>query len=365
MESSSGRFALLSPHPALFLRPEDRSYPRSPKCARCRNHGVVSALKGHKRFCRWRDCACVKCALIAERQRVMAAQVALRRQQAQEELQMIYPAAEMTKGGMRLSRTPLNSAAPPTFDALSPDAFKDDNNGSVFDGFMNWGLFAPHMPAANFPSGKSDPSHGSIYPGPDQLSDHAASPCSQNASELSESPKDPPLETGHRDPAKVLMKIFPHVKQGVLDSALKSCSGDVVKAIELLLGSREGHNSHGDVMPLSESLPISRSPAIHLTDAPLRRFSSKSAFSPLQTSSTNCVSGDALLGFNPRFAIGSLRLAYSTPNFIPQYLASGFLPQMSLRPPTEYPFHGALWDFPYSKNTFNTAGLFSTLSPDK
>jgi len=64
---------------------------KTPRCARCRNHGIISRLKGHKKVCPWKQCACSKCILIYERQKLMAAQIEIRREDENTETRLTFP----------------------------------------------------------------------------------------------------------------------------------------------------------------------------------------------------------------------------------------------------------------------------------
>ncbi|XP_058998364.1 doublesex- and mab-3-related transcription factor A1 [Mustela lutreola] len=277
-------------------------YPRTPKCARCRNHGVVSALKGHKRFCRWRDCACAKCTLIAERQRVMAAQVALRRQQAQEEseargLQRLLVPGPCGPGGrtsgsnsnrmensqassgpaavtaMELSALRQASLATPAFQVVHPDnaELKQELKESKCDSCQS-GQEEPVSKSHQCTLGSSPKSNGvigkqnirpsisessnkedSIQPlHLGELSGGEESPRSLSSSDLesgneSEWAKDfiaaraslPTLSSRPRDPLDILTRIFPSYRRSRLEGILRFCKGDVVQAIEQVLNGKE------------------------------------------------------------------------------------------------------------------------------
>lgn len=71
---------------------------RKPNCARCRNHDVQVAVKGHKYRCPYRSCECESCILIKERQVIMKKSVALRRRLA--------PDLETSIGRARIADVP-------------------------------------------------------------------------------------------------------------------------------------------------------------------------------------------------------------------------------------------------------------------
>ncbi|XP_066500605.1 doublesex- and mab-3-related transcription factor A2 isoform X1 [Hoplias malabaricus] len=390
--------------PPLLLRAAEK-YPRTPKCARCRNHGVVSALKGHKRYCRWKDCMCAKCTLIAERQRVMAAQVALRRQQAQEEneareLQLLYGTAE----GLALAAA--NGIIPPrhsyeVFGPVSSDT-STDSNVQKFELFPK----SSQPPAAKPAAADSD--HAASMSSPDAR--HCSGPDSENgdvdgeslvnspAAKASKECEDTPASVSplsdsgsagsgscasepeaeaeperaaaaarHMNAIDILTRVFPAHKRSVLELVLQGCGKDVVQAIEQILNNG-GHGAKAPDEPWAHeralssaqaplSSPSSSSSSSSSSAAGPRPLltgaiplSSRSAFSPLQPHGAAAHFGPesgayplgAPLGLSP------LRLAYSAHGrglaFMSPYTGTGLMPALGFRPPVDYAFTDLIRD---------------------
>ncbi|NWV50754.1 DMTA2 factor, partial [Daphoenositta chrysoptera] len=380
--------------PPLLLRAAEK-YPRTPKCARCRNHGVVSALKGHKRYCRWKDCMCAKCTLIAERQRVMAAQVALRRQQAQEEneareLQLLYGTAE----GLALAAA--NGIIPPrpayeVFGSVCAGGGGEGGAGASESKMQKFELFPktllpsravtpqqaggkPLSPDGESVPGTSSPDarHGSGSENGDGES-FLSSPVSKGPKEGEESPgsisplgsdsgseadkdeQDPSPSAGgrQRTPIDILTRVFPAHKRSVLELVLQGCGGDVVQAIEQILNNRgpekgpeEGWARDGALQGLPPSPAAAAAhhrPLIAGAMAPaIGTLGSRSAFSPLQPNATHFGAEAGAYPLGTHLGLNPLRLAYSAHSrglaFMTPYSTAGLMPTLGFRPPVDYAF---------------------------
>ncbi|KAL5019067.1 hypothetical protein ScPMuIL_004789 [Solemya velum] len=58
---------------------------RQQTCPKCRNHGIISKKKSHKKFCKYETCNCRHCILTDKRRQITKEQTALRRSQKEEE----------------------------------------------------------------------------------------------------------------------------------------------------------------------------------------------------------------------------------------------------------------------------------------
>lgn len=182
----------------------------------------------------------------------------------------------------------------------------------------------------------------------------------------------PTVSSRPRDPLDILTKIFPSYKHSWLEGILRFCKGDVVQAIEQVLNGK-GHksNTRGLVSTELESPRHHSTPNFSLAGIRFGTLGTKSAFSPLQTTSACYQADSELYSLNPRLGISPLRLAYSNParglsGFMSPYLTPGLVPTLPYRPVLDYTFSGVVRDssFTSCKDSVPAGRVYSQPNQD-
>ncbi|KOB75063.1 Mesenchymal stem cell protein DSCD75, partial [Operophtera brumata] len=166
---------------------------RVPKCARCRNHGLISSLRGHKKACAYRHCQCPKSLHLASVESGAA-------------LEALPPGRIY---GMRVTE-PCPSPGP------EPDSPADD-----------------HTQLIHIDSETSDSMPDCCSTSPDSAGNSASA--LRAGTDMGADSEGTVSTAG----LEMLRKLFPGKKRSVLELVLRRCNHDLLRAVEHFNATRD------------------------------------------------------------------------------------------------------------------------------